>query len=246
MMRHLNVLLAFLLATFLTGVAQGEILLFQKALNVNRGDNKFTTDHFDLDLILGDDDFFDPNNPVTLFDTLVISPADVGNTYDSTAAYDPNNFPTAAVRLTDALNEIIKIRMTEDSVGGSSQSQGGAESIFFNHPTPPEPPDLAGDTVGRVSLRLDAFVFVSPLSGDGVAPLNAGQPFDVDFTVFFYAVPEPATVGLLLFGLMAVGVPTSRRRPRAMSTLPAGKCPELGRTTTRSKIGSDFTFPGHC
>jgi hypothetical protein len=213
MMRHLHVTLALLLATLLTGVAQGEILLFQRAISVNRSENIFDTDQFDLDLTFGDD-FFDPNNGVTLFDDLVISPADIGSTYDATLASDPNNFPTAAARLTDAINEVIRIALTEYQVGGLPEYRGSDEELFFGHPTPPGPPDLAGSTVDRVSLRLDNFVFLSSAAAGGPAPVIEGQPFDVSLTLSIYsAIPEPTAIRLLLLGLLGVGVrPFCRQR----------------------------------
>ena len=211
MMPHKNVSLALVLTMLLTGAAQGEMLLFQQLVNINRSSNPFDTDQFDLDLNFGDD-FFAPTNGATLFDDLVISPDEVGATYDATQASDPNNFATVADRVTDGLNEIIKVSLREHQVGGLAEQRGWQEDFFFGHPTPPGPPDLAGNTVVRVSLRVDAFTFVSSAIGSGVAPLVTGQPFDVDLTLSFYVVPEPAAGGLLLFGLMALGAPAFGRR----------------------------------
>jgi hypothetical protein len=217
MMRHSNLALALMLAALLTGVAQGDFLLYQSVVNIDRGINDFDTDQFDLDLILGDD-FFDPNNPVILFDSLVISPADVGTTYNATAASDPNNFAAAAALLTDGINEFISTALTEDQLGGSVEQRGGNEDAFFSQPTPPGPPDLFGSSVDRVSLHIDAFVFVSSSFGGGAAPLTEGQPFDVDITVsFFSEVPEPTAARLLLFGLLAMSVIAYRRQRRTPS-----------------------------
>lgn len=214
MMRSLNVSLALLLATLLSGAAQGEILLFQRAINVNRSNNVFDTDQFDLDLIFGDD-FFDPNNGVTLFDSLVISPANIGTIYDATSASDAA-FSTVAVRVTDSINEFISVALTEDQVGGLTEKRGWAEDFFFSHPTPPGPPDLAGATVDRVSLHVDDFIFLPSVPSGSLVPAVVGQPFDVSLTVSFYsAVPEPVAARLLLFGLMAVGVRPLRRPKRA-------------------------------
>jgi len=201
MMRHTNCLLATLLATLFAGVSQGDSLIFQKVVNLNTSAMKFDIDQFDLDLIFGDD-FFAPTNPVILFEGLVISPSDVGTTYDATAATDPNNFPAAVIRLTDGLNEFVAIRMREDQVGGMLEQRGAEESFFYNHPTPPGPPDFVGSAVSRVSLHLDKFIF-SP---------DADTPFDVDVTLSIFEIPEPVSAPLLVCGLMVVGVVPLRRR----------------------------------
>lgn len=215
MMRHLNVLLALSLVTLLTGIAQAEILLFQKVINVNRSENIFDADQFDLDLIFGDD-FFDPNNGVTLFDSLVISPQNIGDTFNATSASDPNNFPTVADRITDGLDEFISYTLTEVQVGGITEKRGGNERFFFGHPTPPGPPDLAGSTVDRVSLYLSTFVLLPIAPAGGPASAVEGQPFDVVLTVSIYsAIPEPAAVGLLLVGWVALGLAPFRRARRA-------------------------------
>lgn len=197
MMRRLNVLLALLLASLLTGETQGEILLFQRGVSVNRSVNIFDTDQFDLHLIFGDN-FFDPNNGVTLFDNLVISPGDMGMTYDATPISDPA-FSTVAERLTDAKNEFIKVSLTENHLDGRTEQRGWAENLFFGHSSPP---DLAGTTVERVSLHIDAFDF-SP------------DVFDLKFTVLIYGVPEPAAAWLLLVGLMVLGLRPFCQRQQA-------------------------------
>ncbi len=216
MTRRLKVLLALLLATLLAGETQGEILLFQRGVSVNRSVNIFDTDQFDVDLIFGND-FFAPTNDVTLFDSLVISLGDVGMTYDATSASDPNNFPTVAERLTDGLNEFIKVSLIEDQLDGLTEQRGWAENFFFGHSSPP---DLAGTTVDRVSLHIDAFTLLPAALGGGSAalvaqPLVDGQEFDLVFTVSIYGVPEPAAAQLLLVGLMVLGPTPFCRRQRA-------------------------------
>ena len=215
MMQRLNVSLALLLATLLIGEAQGEILLFQRVISVNRSVNIFDTDQFDLDLDFGND-FFAPTNDVTLFDSLVISPGDVGAVYDATSASDPA-FSTVAERLTDAINEFIKVSLIEDQLDGLTEQRGWAENFFFGHSSPP---DLAGATVDRVSLHVDAFILLPSAPGGGPAalvaqPLVAGQEFDLVFTVLIYGVPEPAAALLLLVGLMVLGLTPFCRRQQA-------------------------------
>lgn len=210
MTRLLNVSQVLLLAMLLAGEAQGEILLFQRGVSVNRSVNIFDTDQFDLDLIFGND-FFAPTNDVTLFDSLVISLGDVGMTYDATPTSDPA-FSTVAERLTDALNEFINVSLTENQLDGRTEQRGWAENFFFGHSSPP---DLAGTTVERVSLHIDDFDFLSGAPGGGPAALVAGQQFDLKFTVSIYGVPEPAAAWLLLVGLMALGLTPFCRRQQA-------------------------------
>ncbi len=215
MTRLLNVLLALLLATLLIGETQGAILLFQREISVNRSMNIFDTDQFDLDLNFGND-FFAPTNNVKLFDSLVISPGNVGTTYDTTSTSD-SAFSTVAGRLTDSLNEFIKVSLTEDQAGGLTEQRGWAENFFFGHSSPP---DLAGATVDRVSLHIDAFSLLSAASDEGPAalvaqPLSDGQEFELMFTVSIFGIPEPAAAQLLLVGLMVLGLPSFCRRRQA-------------------------------
>jgi hypothetical protein len=212
MMRHLNASLAIMLAALLPGAAQGGILLFQRAINVNSSEMKFDTSHFDLDLKF-DDDFFSPTSSITLFDSLVVSPADIGSTFVATAASDPNNFPAAVARITNAVNDFIKVALAEDQAVGLTEQRGWAEDFFFGHLTPPGPPDLQGDTIGRVSLRIDDFVYLTSPLGGGPALRAEGQPFDVDLTVsFFSEVPEPTAATLLFLGAIAAGALRNRCR----------------------------------
>jgi len=214
MIQRLHVLPALLLAILLTGNAQAGFLLFQRAINVDHNPNIFDTNQFDLDLIFGDD-YFTPTNGVTLFDSLVISPANVGSSYDATSANDPA-FATVAGRITDALNEIIKVALTEDQTGGISEQRGWAENFFFGNVAPSLPPDLAGFVIERVELHIDSFVFLSKAPSGSSSTLTAEMPFDLDFTVSIYAVPEPAAWTLLV-GLTAMGFARCRRQQAAIA-----------------------------
>jgi len=210
MTRLLNVSLALLLATLLTGETQGEILLFQRMISVNRSANIFGTDQFDVDLIFGNH-FFASTNDVTLFDSLVISLGDVGMTYDATPTSDPA-FSTVAERLTDALNEFIKVSLIEDQEDGRTEQRGWIENLFFGRSSPP---DLAGKTIERVSLHIDDFDFLPGAPGGSPPALVAGQPFDLVFTVMIYGVPEPTAAWLLLVGLTVLGLTPFCRRQQA-------------------------------
>ncbi len=214
MRRRYTASLAILLATLLSGPVQAEILLFSRVISVNRSVNIFDTNQFDLDLNFGND-FFSPTNGVTLFDDLVVTPANVGSTYDATSTSDPN-FPEVAVRITDGLNQFIKVMLTENQLGGLSEQRGWPENFFFGHVAPLAPPDLLGMQVDRVSLHIDSFTFSSSPPGGGPSalvaePLTSGQQFDLVFTLSVYsAVPEPAACWLLFTGLVALGLRTAR------------------------------------
>ena len=213
MRRRFTTSLAILLAALLAGEVQAEMILFTRAISVNRSVNIFDTNQFDLDLNFGNN-FFTPSNGVTLFDDLVITPADVGATFDATPTSDPS-FALAAERVTDSLNEFIKVSLKENQVGGLSEQRGWPENFFFGHVAPFSPPDLSGMRVDRVSLHIDKFTFLTnPPSGGPAAlaaqPLTNGQQFDLVFTLSMFTVPEPSAAWLLLVGLAALGLKTAR------------------------------------
>ena len=221
MIRCFGVLAAPMLSVFLAGIVQGEILLFERMISVNRSVNIFDTDQFDLDLILGDA-FFDPNNPVTLFDGLVISPADVGSTFEATPTSDPNisdpnSFPIAAGRVTDAINEFVVVSFTEDQLGGFTELRGWTENFFFGHVAPGIPPDLAGNTVDHVRLHIDSFTLIPAPPAGGSTSAISGQPVDLVFTLSIFAIPEPDGICLIVVGLVLLG----RRHLGATAKWPA-------------------------
>lgn len=208
MIRQHTAALAIVLATLFSGAAEAGILLFEKVISVNRNPNIFDASQFDLDLGFADS-LAIPTNEVKLFDDLMITTADVGNTFDATAANDPG-FSQAAQRITDGLNERVKVMLTEDQVNGVSEKRGWYENSFFGHLSSQLPPDLLGAQVNRVSLHIDQFVIGSSTPSSGptalsAQPLTEGQQFDLVFTLQIYAVPEPVTVLLLVAGLAGMG-----------------------------------------
>ncbi|MEM9352219.1 MAG: hypothetical protein AAGA92_04330, partial [Planctomycetota bacterium] len=154
--------------------------LFQRAISINKSTNDFATSLFDLDLVLGDD-AFTTANPVTLFDDVAIEPADAGTVYEATSATDPG-FDEAVLRITDGLDRFLQFLATEVQ-SGREQGIGFGESGFF---LAAGSPDLAGNIIDAITLRLDGFTF----SG---GPVPGGGPeFEILMTVTVLGrVPEP-------------------------------------------------------
>lgn len=187
---------ALLLAALSIRAATAETLLYELSFNVNHTSNNFQIDQLDVDLVFGDDRF-SPSNGVTLFDDLVISPDDVGSTFMADNNSDPA-FPVVAGRVTDALDEFIDFSLIENNGSGFTEHRIWQENRFFKQNNPP---DLAGNAVEMVSLRVDSFTLLSDEDED-----EDEQAVDLDLTVsFFGAIPEPTSCVLLGIGLLAVG-----------------------------------------
>lgn len=190
--------------------ASAEELLFERAVSINRSVNIFDTNEFDLDLTLGDH-LIEPTNPVTLFDDLMVTPANVGDTYDVFVGSTP--FDLAAQRLTDANNEFIRLVLTENQPSGLVEQRGFSESNFFLGLATPASPDLAGATLQRVNLAIDGFMLVD---GDrGLGAISTGPPVNLELTLSFFgtAIPEPSGIWLLWSGLATLLGIGKRRRP---------------------------------
>ena len=106
-------------------------LLFERSLGVNRSVNILDTNQFDLDLTLANS-FFNSSNPVTLFDDLIISTVDVGNTYSVSSG--DSTFEDAELRITDSLDEHILVILAENQPCGLTEQRGWSESLFFSIP----------------------------------------------------------------------------------------------------------------
>ena len=194
--------------TCLASAARGEIL-FERSLVVDRSVNIFTSSQFDFELVFGDA-FFTPSNPVKLFDDLTLTPANIGDVYESTLASDPV-FQSVADRLTDGRDEYIRL-ILEESISGRKEQRGWRESFFFLGQGSTLAPDLAGATVEALQLRIDGFTLHS---GSLAALAPSGPPVQVSmtFTVVGTAVPEPSTLALGAIGLAMLArlVYTGRR-----------------------------------
>jgi len=189
-------LIAVALATW-ASPAQAEIL-FTRQLNVDRETHNFDINTFDLDIGFSDEAFA-PTNFAWLFDDLIISPSNIGDTFVATAT-DPA-FLTAVERLEDSTNGFIHTYLTEAEDGGLTESQSSPESTFFLFGSPTSLPDPAESTITSFSLRIDEFILLP--SG----PLGANDQLDLTLTFTIYGtldtepVPEPSTGWLFVCGL---------------------------------------------
>jgi hypothetical protein len=207
-----------LLAVLCCAPAARGALLFQRSLVVDRSANIFTTSQFNLEFTFGNS-FFTPTNPVTLFDGLTISPASAGQTFVASAATDPA-FAAAAQRMTDALNENIRLAFTEVASGRPEQ-RGWNESGFFIGHGSPQIPDLAGLSIDSIELRIDQFSLVF-----GPTPINplaaTAPPVQLLATFSVHGVPEPPSLvlsGGSLLALTVTAYTVARRRRRALAVV---------------------------
>jgi hypothetical protein len=203
-----------LLAALCCAPAAHADLLFTRALVVDRSVNFYTTTQFNLEFVFGNS-FFTPTNPVTLFDGLTISPASTGQTFVASATTDAA-FAAAAQRMSDALNENVRLAFTEIASGRPEQ-RGWNESGFFIGHGSPTIPDLAGSRIDSVELRIDSFSLVF-----GPTPINpsaaTAPPVQLLATFSVYGqVPEPPSLVLSGGSLLALTVAayTVARRRRA-------------------------------
>ncbi len=187
--------------------------LFTGSLGLNSSNNLFgpeQSDLFDLDLAFMDDQL-SPINLVNLFDGLIISPSNVGETYVATAVsgsmFDPM-FLEVVDRLTDATPGFIHVILTEAKVGGISEGRGPPEAFFFANGSPPAAPNPAKATIDSIAITLDKFVLL-PNGTPGI-----DRPFDLSLTLTINGtpIPEPATGWLLACGLATLGQLLFRRR----------------------------------
>ena len=129
--------------------------LFEKQVSINRSDNIFASDEFDLDLVLGDDPFF-VTNEVTLFDLLTITPSNVGDTFTADLASEtacfPRLRPTGSPTGSERPDRFHRHRNVAEHPAGD---QASPRTAFFSQPA--ATPDLAGAIVEEVRLRIDQF-----------------------------------------------------------------------------------------
>ena len=196
---------ALLLVALFASATQAEILLYQRTIDLNRSVNIFDTSSFDLDIVLGDNQFA-PSNPLTLFDSLVISPNDVGTILEASIESN-SDFASAAGRLTDAINEYINVSITEDQTNGLTEQRIWQENRFFQQSVPINPPDLSGQQLTMLRVSIDSFN-LETLENEEATLANeeatSVPPVELVLTLsFFGAIPEPSTLCLIAVGLFS-------------------------------------------
>jgi hypothetical protein len=182
--------------------------LSTRSFSINRSNNIFTTEQFNLEVEFGDSLFF-PNPTSMLFPNLAITPASVGQTFTSL----PGNpgFADAEARLTDTLNQAIRFVMTE-TASLRAEKRGYAENLVLN--TPALTPDFAGTDIRKFTLHIDSFNLASgPPAGAQPAAVGS-MPVDLKFTFSVWGVPEPstATMGAGALAMLALRRYSGRRK----------------------------------
>lgn len=221
MIRSLIAIIALAFWTLPTD-AHASIVVFQKELKFNTDVNNFDTNQVDFDLVFLDNPL-SPTNKITLFDDLVITPADesptggdgsfingcpdgggAGDACFAVTSADPF-FDEAVVRLQDGLNQNIQYILTEDEPGGLSEKRGGPESNFFTIGSPPNAPQLNEATIDKIVIRVDTFPQLASVGGGPGIPIEVILELSIVGTV-----PEPSTGWLLLLGTGTLGASHSR------------------------------------
>lgn len=199
-------------------ISQGAVL-FERELEIGRSPNNFSTDQFALNFTFSNS-FFTPTNPVTLFSDLTISPSHVGQTFVASASTDAA-FADAVVRLTDSLNQNIRMLFAEKG-GLHSQSHGFSESSFL---LGQGAPDLVGKTIQSIALRVDKFTLDFTTTSSSTAVSSPPVDLLLTFTVIGTVVPEPGSLKLASGGLAiacCAAYTVARRRRSALAYCRAG------------------------
>jgi len=144
------------------------------------------------------------SNSVALFNTVIWTPAMVGQTVLYSAG-SGSSYDTFLSLATDGVNEFAYWENT--LVPGGSAGMSGAESILFTtHPANWNGFDLHGYSIGGIGLELNALSLQSQ---------GNWTDYSFDALVTYYAVPEPAVGSLVLLGCIG-GWCWSRRRVRGV------------------------------
>ena len=170
-------------------------LIVERPLGVDRNKNIFTTNQFDLELVLFGNSFSSPVNPLKLVESGVTT-ADANKTFtlDSGPLFD-----SVVGRLTDGVDEFITVTLTERS-SGRSEKRGFKESGFFAGFSSLPGPDLATANIKSIELRINYFV-LSPAPANPFAVTLLPVDLSMTFTVQGDVIPEPASLSLAALGL---------------------------------------------
>jgi hypothetical protein len=203
-----------LLAAFLCAAhsARGAVL-FERSLVVDRSVNIFTTTDFDLQFELHGGSALRPTDVESLLPAVQISPSSAGQTFVADASNTPD-FENVAARLSDAINENVRLLFTE-AASDRVEKRGWTERGFFLKSSLTEAPDLAGALITAIAVRIDQFTLT--FGGGGGATSAVAPPVELllTFSVIGRPVPEPASFGLASGGLLAaVGAAYTRARRR--------------------------------
>jgi hypothetical protein len=193
-------------------------LIVERPLGVDRNQNIFTTTQFDLEIAHFGGSF---SSPVNLFKVVEsgITTADANKSFtlDSGPLFD-----SVVARLTDGVDEFIRIRLTERS-SGRAETRGFKESGFFAGFSSLPGPDLATANINSIELRINHFLLSSAPANPFAVTL---LPVDLSmtFTVQGEVIPEPTTetlaaLGLALAASAAYTVGGKRRRAVAAAAI---------------------------
>jgi hypothetical protein len=202
-------LLAALLCA--THSARGAVL-FERSLVVDRSVNIFTTTEFELQFEVHGGSALSPTDLESLLPAVQISLASVGQVFIADASNTPG-FVDVAGRLSDAIDENIRLLFTETS-SGRVEKRGWTERGFFLKSALTGAPDLAGSVIDAISVRVDQFTLIFDDSGGTSPPVELA----LTFSVLGQPVPEPATFGLASL-LAAAGAAYTRAQRRRSAGL---------------------------
>jgi hypothetical protein len=195
--------------------ARGAVL-FERSLVVDRSVNIYTTTEFDLQFELHGGSALRPTDVESLLPAVQISPSSAGQTFVADASNTPD-FETIAARLSDAINENVRLLFTE-SASDRVEKRGWTERGFFLRSSLTEAPDLAGALVTSITVRIDQFTLAFGGGGGGTSAVTPPVELLLTFSVLGQPVPEPATFGLASGGLLAaIGAAYTRAQRRRLA-----------------------------
>jgi hypothetical protein len=146
----------------------------------------------------------------SILDDSEVSAANVGRSWTSSAATDPD-FASIAALLANG---------TEDKTYVAVEGYHGTDGAdFFRGATiyfeggffaPRGTTDLAGYEISTITVTLDAFRIDENYAPNPANPTDTGWKYFVDYTLSFQTVPEPAALACLV----SLVLPAVLRRPR--------------------------------
>ena len=138
----------------------------------------------------------------SIFETLTLSAADVGQTFQITQTQDPD-FNSLVSSLTDGRSETLNFQLSFNNFGSIANGISAPEKVFFSQlPAGNNGIDLQGFNIDSISLRIDSVSINSP-------------NYSIRTTILVDAitVPEPSVGVLVFLGAMVLG--RYRKRGRA-------------------------------